>query len=505
MDDLVLTPGGFRPRTSVHLIEAGHSLSGADNALRKLSPTGSVVADYGAMTSRPAGVPLQPNNVFVPRGRQVPGLGSGWITYAYRTNNTGHPISVFQSTWTVPPPPLTQSGQTIFLFNGIQNSTMIYQPVLQWGVSAAGGGNYWSIASWYVDGQGGPAFHSQLIPDSVGTELIGVMTMTGQQGNLFSYNCNFQGIPNSGYPIQNVEQLTWCIETLEAYSVQQCSDYPAVSHTAMTAIEIATTSGEAPLSWTAANPVTDCNQHTVIVSNASPGGEVDLFYRATQPGWEQIAGALSYVSAAADGSVWGVNSAGNIYQYVGGPSVWRQLPGALTVVSAGSAANIWGVNSAGNIYQYVGGSKVWNQIPGALSDISVAADGTMWGVNSAGNIYKYVGGSAVWQQYPGALRVVAAGSATNVWGVNSAGNIYKYVGGSAVWQQIPGGLSDISVASDGTVWGVNSAGNIYQYVGGSVVWQQVPGALSVISTGSSSIVWGVNRQGMIYRRVAVVA
>jgi len=501
MDDLVLTPGGFRPLASVHLVEAGHSISGAGNTLRKLSPTGSVVAEFGPLQSRPAGEPLHPNNVFIPRGKRIPGLGSGWITYASWTNNTGHPIMTFQTTWVVPPPPLTQSGQTIFLFNGIQNATMIYQPVLQWGSSAAGGGNYWSVASWYVDGQGGPAFHSQLIPVSPGTSLIGVMTQTGQQGNLFSYDCVFQGIANSGYAIQSVDQLTWCIQTLEAYGVQQCSDYPAASHTAMTAIEIETTAGEAPLNWAPTTPVSDCNQHTVVVSNASPGGEVDLFFRAAQPGWQQIPGGLSNISAAADGSVWGVNSAGNIYQYVGGSAVWQQVPDGLSVVAVGGAANIWGVNNAGNIYQYVGGSAVWNRVPGGLSDISVASDGTVWGVNSAGNIYKYVGGSAVWEQIPGGLRVVAVGSASNIWGVNNAGNIYKYVGGSAVWEQVSGGLSDISVASDGTVWGVNSAGNIYQYVGGSAVWQQVPGGLSIVAVGSASNIWGVNSQGAIYRRI----
>ena len=67
-------------------------------------------------------------------------------------------MSRLTTEWTVPPAPATQNGQTIFLFPGIQNSTMIYQPVLQWGPSAAGGGNYWAVASWYVDGQGGHSF-----------------------------------------------------------------------------------------------------------------------------------------------------------------------------------------------------------------------------------------------------------------------------------------------------------------------------------------------------------
>ena len=46
--------------------------------------------------------------------------------------------------WQVPPPPSVQdSGEVVFLFNGIQNygtNFGILQPVLQWGVSAAGAG-----------------------------------------------------------------------------------------------------------------------------------------------------------------------------------------------------------------------------------------------------------------------------------------------------------------------------------------------------------------------------
>jgi hypothetical protein len=34
--------------------------------------------------------------------------------------------------------------------------------------------------------------------------------------NGFSYNCEFQGIANTGLPIQNVQELTWCIRHLSA-------------------------------------------------------------------------------------------------------------------------------------------------------------------------------------------------------------------------------------------------------------------------------------------------
>lgn len=175
-----------------------------------------------------------------------------------------------------------------------------------------------------------------------------------------------------------------------------------------------------------------------------------------------IPGGLSCVSAASDGTVWGVNSGGNIYRRDG--NSWTQIPGGLMQISVGSAKNVWGVNSGGNIYQYTGDdSNPWTQIPGGLSWVSAAADGTVWGVNSGGNIYRRDGSS--WTQIPGGLMQISVGSAQNVWGVNSGGNIYQYTGDdSNPWVQIPGGLSNIAVGADGTVWGVNSNGNIYYYL-----------------------------------------
>jgi hypothetical protein len=266
----------------VHLIEKSHVLDQSTGRLRKLEPTGKAVTDFGTIPAKPAGVPLMPLNVVraatVP-GAIVPAFGSGWITYSYWLNNSGHPVSSFKTTWVVPPAPATNSGQTIFLFNGIQNSTMIYQPVLQWGPSAAGGGNYWTVASWYVDGQNGPAFHSPLVTVSTGTALVGVMLQTGQSGNAFSYNCYFDGIANTSWSITNVQELTWCIETLEAYGITKATDYPATLMTGMKAIELKVGTSQASLHWTRVNAVTDTGQHCEIISNASPGGEVDLYYR----------------------------------------------------------------------------------------------------------------------------------------------------------------------------------------------------------------------------------
>ena len=274
--DLVLTPGGYRPSSVVHHVEPGHVIDAKGNHFRKLDSKGAVAADLGELVLKPAGKPLMPENVFK-HPHVVPALGSGWITYSSFTENA-KPVTLFSTTWVVPPAPTTQSGQTVFLFSGIQNSTMIYQPVLQWGPSAAGGGNYWAVASWYADGQGGKSFYSSLVRVNPGQVLVGVMTETAQSATGFSYNCVFTDIANTGLPIKNVQQLTWCIETLECYGIQKCSDYPATCRTEMRNILLQAGGANVTPTWAVNNAVTDCGQHTVVVSNASPGGEVDLFY-----------------------------------------------------------------------------------------------------------------------------------------------------------------------------------------------------------------------------------
>lgn len=130
-DDLVLTPGGYRPQSVVHLVEPGSFLQVSEGNLQKCLASGKLVTDFGPAPVRPAGTPLHPANVVASAGAKVPGLGTGWITYASWTDSTGKPIKSFKTTWMVPPAPTTQSGQLIFLFNGIQNSSMIYQPVLE--------------------------------------------------------------------------------------------------------------------------------------------------------------------------------------------------------------------------------------------------------------------------------------------------------------------------------------------------------------------------------------
>jgi hypothetical protein len=505
-EEHLLTPGGYRHKSLVYHIEPGHHLDLATGNIRKMHVTGHEVADFGPLRKRPGNEPLMPGNVARHPTLQ-PALGSGWIAYAYWTNNTGNPVTRFATTWVVPPPPATDHGQTIFLFNGIQNSTMIYQPVLQWGPSAAGGGSYWSVASWYVDGQGGPAFHTNLVRVNPGDVLVGVMREAGRSGNQFSYNCEFIGIANTSLPISNVEELTWNIETLEAYGVQQCSDYPNTNFTAFVGIDLLTSTGRPSINWTPVNAVTDCGQSARVISNANPSGEVDIYYRGYVANSASTAainsdGRLETFLLATNGSVW------NIWQTVPHAGPWSSINslGGFVRTPVCQALNsdgrleifaIGGDNAAYNNWQaapHAGPWSGWNRLGGWVSQLAVAcnSDGRLelFGIGGDGALYNmwqtapHSGPWSGWNRLGGLVKQICVSVNSDgrlevfgIGGDNALYNIWQTVphsGPWSGWNRLGGWVSQIAstINSDGRleVFGIGGDGALYN------IWQTVPHA-----------------------------
>ena len=176
--ELVVTPGGYRPAGVVHRIQPDRKLRILTGRLQGIDSSGQALDDYGSIP-RDGGNPALTPGYALPPGLETeegaepaPPHGRGWIAYAHWTNEGNQPITSFRSTWTVPEEPATRSGQTVFLFIGMQDSIpMTLVPALQWGPSAAGGGEYWSIASWYVGGTTGAVFYGDLARVAAGDEL----------------------------------------------------------------------------------------------------------------------------------------------------------------------------------------------------------------------------------------------------------------------------------------------------------------------------------------------
>jgi hypothetical protein len=289
--DLVLTPGGLRPRSLVHRLEPGQHVSTKGGRVRIIeTATGRVVKDLGE-SAKPGDSEGDHPHVAPAIVPSLPDIG--WIENSQWRNGGTDPIVYFSTTWVVPPAPSSSDNQIIFLFNGMQpdSAAHILQPVLQWGSNGAFGGNYWCITNWYADGQGGAAVYGTSQPQvNPGDVLQGVMTCTGQSGTEFNYTSSFVGYPAADVTQTDVDELTWAYETLECYGsnsnlpLTQCSDYPNTPLTAMYDIEIKTgtpgSSGtDAAIDWFPVTSFTDCGQNCLIVSNDSPGGAVYLYYQ----------------------------------------------------------------------------------------------------------------------------------------------------------------------------------------------------------------------------------
>jgi hypothetical protein len=105
------------------------------------------------------------------------------------------PMLSAPTTWRVPPEPVTQASQLIYLFNGMQPASTsplltILQPVLQWGGTDADEdgvtrvGPFWTVASWIVPDASGNVHHTPHVRVNTGDLLVGVgvMTLTSKAG-----------------------------------------------------------------------------------------------------------------------------------------------------------------------------------------------------------------------------------------------------------------------------------------------------------------------------------
>jgi acylphosphatase len=494
-DEFVLTPGGYRHKSLVHPVQAGVAVNVATDVIR-LMENENVIEEIPASPTAPG---------------TVPALGSGWITYFYWNNGTGTPVSSFSTMWQVPPPPSVQdSGEVVFLFNGIQNygaNFGILQPVLQWGVSAAGGGAYWSVASWYVT-SGGQAFHTSLVRVNPDDTLIGVMTLTGQNGTAFSYTSQFQGIAGTELPVQNIAELMWCNETLEAYGINAAGNYPNTPLTEFTEINIRTGAAVPAITWTPVDRVTDTGQHGVVDSNSASYGEVDIFYSGALANLELCSvqqnadGRLEAFAVGTDNGLWHIwettpNGGWSGWASLGGvitsePTVGRNADGRLEVFARGTDNALWHIwqtaPSAGpwSGWASLGGvitsrPAVGNDADGRLEVFARGTDDALWHIwqtaPSAGPWSGWASLGGVITSEPklsndpdGRLEVFARGTDNALWHIwQTAPN-----NGWSAWSSLGGVItSNVSIQR-------NADGRLEAFVRGTDsalwhIWQTAPG------------------------------
>jgi hypothetical protein len=203
----------------------------------------------------------------------------GWITYATGQVYVSNPnVTYFTTDWIVPSPPNRYSRQLLYLFSGLGGGMQwseIVQPVLQWGISPAGGGDYWAICNWYAAGNG-EFYYDSLIKVSPGTRLKGVIKLTSVSNNQFSYNSFFQGY-SSGLQVNNISHLSTPLWALEAYNVQGCDEYPSDEKIKMFDIKILNDSVYPPMKWFSYTN-SENGQYTRIINERADNGQIDIHF-----------------------------------------------------------------------------------------------------------------------------------------------------------------------------------------------------------------------------------
>jgi len=168
------------------------------------------------------------------RGQQEPGpTGNGWVEASQweAPLKSGDNIDNLYGYWFVPGAP-AEDGALIFLFNGIEPtpSGWILQPVLQYGDNGNFGGNYWTLASWFVHSST-DYYVSSPIGVNPGDLISGQTYETAPSGKKLNYIVDASdqsskqgttlGVWSTGY------QWNWAFAgVLEAYDVTSCSQFP---------------------------------------------------------------------------------------------------------------------------------------------------------------------------------------------------------------------------------------------------------------------------------------
>jgi hypothetical protein len=287
--DYVVAPGGrLFHKDCVHTLPDGATADEDDNVI----VNGKVVAHYNKCAHKVFR--------FGPKRDGQPPAPGGWVASTEATSSETTFTYMSSGEWQVPANPVGNHGQLLYFFPSFQTSgasgsanLVIVQPVLQWGVSPAGGGRYWAMASWVVNAAGS-AWHSTLKRVNAGEWIIGEMTLlaktaSAQRWQIYWLN-ESTGISQTFSKSFSVNKPFNRAEgaVLEAYSVSNCSDFPSGStgntyFSAPTLFQGTAASDRHAASpfWTTSVPGytgLNCNFNATVSNGGGSSGSATLFY-----------------------------------------------------------------------------------------------------------------------------------------------------------------------------------------------------------------------------------
>jgi len=171
----ISTPNGLQPATHVHAVPQGARILDSPFDKSKtyvLTENGDLILTIINNDTKEGSQVLRASTIY----------GSNWLAWAYKTVSQ---ISYLRSRWYTPTPPSTSGGTPGFalaIFNGLENSATIMQPVLQWNYGL--NNPVWKISSWRYTSPSS-YYYSPMLSVNQGDQIEGTLqytTVGGQTG-----------------------------------------------------------------------------------------------------------------------------------------------------------------------------------------------------------------------------------------------------------------------------------------------------------------------------------
>jgi hypothetical protein len=227
-DGYVITPFGYFHPSCVNQLAQGDVLHQDEKAIEHANGSVDKIQLCAYPHYRADGEQVTEEE----RAVQQPDISHAWIEYASITTSTAY--GQVYSEWDVPPTPSDNDGQTVYLFNGledIKDVVTIIQPVLGWNSDY---GSAWGIAAWNccVNGQ-----VNESTPTTVnaGDHIEGYVFDNCGAGTKVCSSWDIVVVDvTNGHFSQMIDTtnygqtFNWAFGgVLEVYNIAQCGDYPS--------------------------------------------------------------------------------------------------------------------------------------------------------------------------------------------------------------------------------------------------------------------------------------
>lgn len=165
-------------------------------------------------------------------------------------------------------------------------------------------------------------------------------------------------------------------------------------------------------------------------------------------------------------------------------------------LAIGADGSVFALDSGGNVLRWSNTKKKFDTFPGTLVRIAVDKDGHPWGISALGRVFRHTG--TQWKQIPNITAVdIAIGYDSTVIVANAAGRLYKLNSAQTRFESITGSGVAVAVAPDGAPWTIRSD-KLLQRCDVSPCQVMAQKALS-LSIGPDGSVWIVSDRNFLMR------